>query len=305
MFTVGASHTLKATHVEFFSNEDEPGVDLGNILNSYTVSTSPNTRIHKDHPIKNVIGDVKSFVQTRRMTKPTSEQGFNPQVLLKLYLILGGSNVGRTSAIQTPTGFKDPDHPDKVYKVVKVLYGLHQAPGACSTNKELCIAFEKLIKDKFQMSSMGELTFFLGLQSASTPVDMEKPLVKDGDANDVDVYLYRSMTGSLIYLKGKLTLGLWYSRDSSFKLVAYTDSNYARATQDRNKECMKGHLTSDKSIKHIGKSNEVRTLRYLSLVVPLKKVGDEAVHKELGDRMEKAATTASNLEAEQDRGALN
>ncbi|GJX58724.1 hypothetical protein Tco_0290114 [Tanacetum coccineum] len=47
-------------------------------------------------------------------------------------------------------------------------------------------------------------------------------------------------------------------------------------------------------------SKEVGTPRYLSLVVPLKKVGDEAVHKELGDRMERAATTASSLEAEQD-----
>ncbi|GKC71270.1 putative ribonuclease H-like domain-containing protein [Tanacetum coccineum] len=76
MFTMGASHTLEATHVEFFSDEDEPEVDLGNITNSYTVPTTPNTRIHKDHPIENVIGDVKSSVQTRRMTKPTSEQGF-------------------------------------------------------------------------------------------------------------------------------------------------------------------------------------------------------------------------------------
>ncbi|GJZ55574.1 putative ribonuclease H-like domain-containing protein, partial [Tanacetum coccineum] len=168
---------------------------------------------------------------------------------------------------------KDPDHPDKVYKVVKALYGLHQASRAWyetldnyllgnrfkrgkidqtlfikkkkgdillvqvyvddiifgSTNKELCTAFENLMKDKFQMSSIGELTFFLGLQvtqkedgifisqdkyvaeilkkfnytdvkSASTPVDLEKPLVKDGDTDDVDVHLYRSMIGSLMYL---------------------------------------------------------------------------------------------------------
>nr|GFA81555.1 putative ribonuclease H-like domain-containing protein [Tanacetum cinerariifolium] len=105
-------------------------------------------------------------------------------------------------------GFKDLDYPDKVYKVVKALYGLHQAPKAWyetltnyllengfqrgkidqilfikrqkgdillvhvyvddiifgSTNKDLCKAFEKLMKDKFQMSSMGEITFFLGLQ---------------------------------------------------------------------------------------------------------------------------------------------
>nr|GFA96070.1 putative ribonuclease H-like domain-containing protein [Tanacetum cinerariifolium] len=98
-----------------------------------------------------------------------------------------------------------------------------------STNKDLCHAFEKLMKDKFQMSSMGELTFFLGLQVkqkqdkifisqdkyvakilkkfgltdgklASTPVDTKKPLLKDPDGEDVDVHTYRSMIGSLMYL---------------------------------------------------------------------------------------------------------
>ncbi|GJS56036.1 putative ribonuclease H-like domain-containing protein [Tanacetum coccineum] len=59
MFKMGASHTLEATHVEFFSDEDEPEVDLGNIINSYTVPPTPNIRIHKDHPIINVIGDIE------------------------------------------------------------------------------------------------------------------------------------------------------------------------------------------------------------------------------------------------------
>ncbi|GJZ65193.1 hypothetical protein Tco_0621889, partial [Tanacetum coccineum] len=78
------------------------------------------------------------------------------------------------------------------------------------------------------------------VKSASTLVDLEKPLAKDGDADDVDVHLYRSMIGSLMYLiasrylKGKPTLGLWYSKDSPFELVAYTDNDYAGATQDRN-----------------------------------------------------------------------
>nr|GEY15252.1 retrovirus-related Pol polyprotein from transposon TNT 1-94 [Tanacetum cinerariifolium] len=97
-----------------------------------------------------------------------------------------------------PPGFKDPGHPDKVYKVVKALYGLHQAPRAWYetlatyllenddiifgvTNKDLCQSFEKLMKDKFQMSFMGELTFFLGLQ----------PLLKDPDGKDVDIHTYR------------------------------------------------------------------------------------------------------------------
>nr|GEV58263.1 hypothetical protein [Tanacetum cinerariifolium] len=119
-----------------------------------------------------------------------------------------------------PPGFEESDYPDKVY-VDDIIFG--------STNKDLCKAFEKLIKDKFQMSSMGELTFFSGLhvkqkpdgiffsqdkyvakilrkfgltdrKSASTPIDTKKPLLKDLDGEDVDVHTYRSMIGSLMYL---------------------------------------------------------------------------------------------------------
>nr|GEY02143.1 hypothetical protein [Tanacetum cinerariifolium] len=95
--------------------------------------------------------------------------------------------------------------------------------------KELCIEFEKMMHKKFQMSSMGELTFFLGLQvtqkddgifisqdkyvdeilkkfgfstmkTAGTPMETSKPLLKDTKAEDVDVHLYRLMIGSLMYL---------------------------------------------------------------------------------------------------------
>ncbi|GJS45214.1 uncharacterized mitochondrial protein-like protein [Tanacetum coccineum] len=98
-----------------------------------------------------------------------------------------------------------------------------------STKKELCNTFEKLMHEKFQMSSMGELTFFLGLQveqkkdgifisqdkyvgeilkkfgftdvkTASTPMETQKPLLKDEDGEEVDVHMYRSMIGSLMYL---------------------------------------------------------------------------------------------------------
>ncbi|GKB51493.1 putative ribonuclease H-like domain-containing protein [Tanacetum coccineum] len=198
-----------------------------------------------------------------------------------------------------PPGFEDPDFPDRVCKVEKVLYGLHQAPRAWYetlstylldnefqrgkfdktlfikrykgdillvqvyvddiifglTNKELCNAFEKLMHEKFQMSSIGELTFFLGLQvqqkkdgifisqdkyvgeilkkfgftevkTASTPMETQKPLLKDEDGEEVDVHIYR-------YLKGQPTLGLWYLKDYPFDLVAYTDSDYVGASLDR------------------------------------------------------------------------
>ncbi|GJW70679.1 putative ribonuclease H-like domain-containing protein [Tanacetum coccineum] len=172
-----------------------------------------------------------------------------------------------------PPGFEDPDFPNRVYKVEKALYGLHQAPRAWyetlstylldngfqrekidktlfikrdksdillvqvyvddiifgSTRKKMCIEFEKMMHKKFQMSSMGELAFFLGLQvkqkedgifisqdkymneilnkfgfsdvkTASTPIETHKTLLKDIDGEDVDEHLYISMIGSLMYL---------------------------------------------------------------------------------------------------------
>nr|GEV67489.1 putative ribonuclease H-like domain-containing protein [Tanacetum cinerariifolium] len=78
-----------------------------------------------------------------------------------------------------PLGFKDPDHPDKVYKVVKALYGLHQTPRAW---------YETLAN------------YLLENGSKSTPIDTKRPLLKDLDGEDVDVHTYRSMIGLLMYL---------------------------------------------------------------------------------------------------------
>nr|GEV44746.1 putative ribonuclease H-like domain-containing protein [Tanacetum cinerariifolium] len=244
--------------------------------------------------------------------------------------------------VTQPPGFVDPKFPNKVYKIVKALYGLHQAPRAWyatlstfleknryrrgainktlfikqhkkdimlvqvyvddiifgSTKKSWCDEFEELMKNRFQMSSMGELTFFLRLQvkqkedgifisedkyvakilkkfdflsvkTASTLIETQKPLVKDEEVADVDVHLYRSMIGSLMYLtasrldimfavcaysrfqvtsktshlqhvkrvfrylKGQPKLGLWYPEVSSFDLEAYSDSDYAGANLDK------------------------------------------------------------------------
>nr|GEU86650.1 hypothetical protein [Tanacetum cinerariifolium] len=175
-----------------------------------------------------------------------------------------------------PLRFEDPDYPNTVYKVVKALYGLHQAPRAWYETlanylleNDLCKAFEKLMKDKFQMSSMGELTFFLGLQvkqkldgilisqdkyvakilrkfgitdgkSASTLIDTEKPLLKDIDVCACAHFQVTPKASHLHavkrifrYLKCKPHLGLWYPKDSPFNLVAYLDSDYAGASLDR------------------------------------------------------------------------
>ncbi|GJX98231.1 putative ribonuclease H-like domain-containing protein [Tanacetum coccineum] len=138
-----------------------------------------------------------------------------------------------------------------------------------STKKSLCDEFKQMMHKKFHMSSMGELTFFLGLQIASTPTETNKALIKDEEAENVDVHLYRSMIGSLMYLtasrpdimfavcacarfqvtpktlhlhavkrifrylKGQPKLGLWYPRYSPFDLEAFSDSDYAGASLDR------------------------------------------------------------------------
>nr|GEX42195.1 hypothetical protein [Tanacetum cinerariifolium] len=135
-----------------------------------------------------------------------------------------------------------------------------------STKKSWCDEFEALMKSRFQMSSMGELTFFLGLQvkqredrifisrdkyvaeilkkfdfmsvkTASTPIETKKPLVKDEKATDVDVtpktsHLY-AMKRIFRYLKGQPKLGIWYPRESTFNLEAYSDSKYAEANLDK------------------------------------------------------------------------
>ncbi|GJU86752.1 ribonuclease H-like domain-containing protein [Tanacetum coccineum] len=212
-----------------------------------------------------------------------------------------------------PPRFEDPEFPNNFYKVEKALYGLHQAPRASYETLSTYLLdngfqrgwidktlFIKRIKGDIllvQMSSMGELTFFLGLQvtqkddgifisqdkyvdeilkkfgfstvkTTSTSIETSKSLLKDAEAEDVDVQLYRSMIGSLMYLttsrpdimfavcayarfqvkpkvshlhpvkrifrylKDQPKLGLWYHKDSPFDLEAYTDSDYADASLD-------------------------------------------------------------------------
>nr|GEV27416.1 uncharacterized mitochondrial protein AtMg00810-like [Tanacetum cinerariifolium] len=246
------------------------------------------------------------------------------------------------------------------------------------TKKELCNAFERLMHEKFQMNSMGEFTFFLGLQvkqkkdgiyisqdkyvseilkkfrftevkTASTPMETQKPLLKDEDGEEIDVHMYRLIIGSLMYLtssrpdimfavcacaryqvnpnvshlhdvkrtfrylKGQPKLGLWYPKDSPFDLVAYTNSDYARANLDR-KSTIRG-----KAKKYVRLMMEKLFGMELVLILlvengkelvitkssvrrdfQLAVEKDKAVHKELEDSLVRAATSASNLEAVQD-----
>nr|GEW16286.1 hypothetical protein [Tanacetum cinerariifolium] len=364
-------------------------VDFSTLETNINVSPIPTTKVHKDHPVTQIIGDLSSAPQTRSMTRMVKEQGGLTQIndedfhtcmfacflsqeepkkvhqvlkdpswiesmhdelfqfkMQKVWVLVdlpkGKRAIGskwvfqnkkdeRGIVIRNKAQLVTQGHTQKeginyeevfalvarikairlflayasfmgfmVYKVVKALYGLHQAPKACyetldnhllengfqrgkidqtlfikkqkgdsllvhiyvdniifeSINKDLCKAFEKLMKDKFQMSSMGELTFFriTNGKSASTPIDTEKPLLKYSDGEDVDVLTYRSMIGLLMYLtssrpdimylKGKPHLGLWYPKDLPFNLVAYSNSDHAGASLGR-KSTTGGHKTND------------------------------------------------------------
>ncbi|GJU44130.1 putative ribonuclease H-like domain-containing protein [Tanacetum coccineum] len=391
-----------------YSNDDkEVGAeaDMNNLATTVPVSPIPTIRVHKDHPHEQIIGDIHSTPQTRRMRKKetehvkpkkraigtkwvyrnkkdnrgivvrnkarlvaqgyTQEEGIDYDEMDVKSAFLYGTIEEEVYVCQLP-GFEDPEFPNKVYTGEKALYGLHQAPRAWyetlstyllenqfrrgtidktlfikkdkddillvqvyvddiifgSTKKSLCTEFEQMMHKRFQMSSIGELTFLLGLQvkqkddgifisqdkyvadilkkfdfatvkTAITPMETNKALLKDEEAANVDVHLYKSMIGSLMYLtasrpdimfavcscsrfqvtpktsylhvvkrifrylKGHPKLGLWYHRDSPFNLEAFSDSDYASASLDK-------------------KST----------------TGDETVIKEWEDRMERAATTA-------------
>nr|GEV40006.1 copia protein [Tanacetum cinerariifolium] len=125
--------------------------------------------------------------------------------------------------VRQPDGFVDPDFSNNVYRLKKALYGLKQASRACFAKR-----FEKLMKDNFEMSMIGEMKFYLGLQvhqsprgificqsqytmdllkkhimekcdTVSTPMATTK-LDADLQGTLVDQTKYRSMIGGLMYL---------------------------------------------------------------------------------------------------------
>nr|GEU37839.1 putative ribonuclease H-like domain-containing protein [Tanacetum cinerariifolium] len=355
----------------FLSDQEDTDkeADMNNMDTTIQVSPTPTTRIHKDHLLDQVIGDLHSTTQTRNMStnlKDHYSSKNKPYRPSKLFICLffvtrrtqkgntytkiskldksyarraftiqitrnldfGGFTIWKKSYwlflayasfkdfvvypmdvksaflygkieeevyVFQPLRFKDPDFPDKVYKVKKALYGFHQAPKAwyeilstylldnvfhrekidktlfirrhkddillvqvyvddiifALTKKELCNTFEKMMHEKFQISSIGELTFFLGLQLKQKQdgifINQDKHVAEIinkygfSEVKNASTLMELKSLCSRIkmvkkifwYLKGQPKFGLWYPKDSLFDLVAYTDSDYARASLDR------------------------------------------------------------------------
>nr|GEV87079.1 putative ribonuclease H-like domain-containing protein [Tanacetum cinerariifolium] len=123
----------------------------------------------------------------------TQEEGINyEEVFAPVARIEAIITIKEEVYVCQPLGFEDPDYPDKVYKVMKALYGLHQAPRAWYETLA-----NYLLKNGFQRGKIDQTLFIKNQKdgkSASTLIDTEKPLIEDPDGEDVDVHTYRSMT---------------------------------------------------------------------------------------------------------------
>ncbi|GJZ44437.1 putative reverse transcriptase, RNA-dependent DNA polymerase [Tanacetum coccineum] len=328
--------SLKATSIfdDAYDDREEVGAeaDLNNLETTMNVSSIPTTRIHKDHPIEQIIRDLHSAPLTRRMsqqnlkelepkkviqalTDPSWIEAMQEELLQfklqKVWTLVdlpkGKRAIGtkwvyrnkkdergivvRNKArlmdvksaflygtieeevyVCQPPSFEDPQFLDKVYKVEKALYGLHQAPRAWyetlstyllengyrrgTIDKTLIIKKdsknEHVSNQRLQVQQKEDGIFisqdkyvaeilkkfdFATVKTASTLIETNKALVKDEEAEAVDVHLYRSMIRSLMYLTASRPDIMFAvcacARDSPFDLEAFSDSDYAGASLDR------------------------------------------------------------------------
>nr|GEX52694.1 uncharacterized mitochondrial protein AtMg00810-like [Tanacetum cinerariifolium] len=236
--------------IVYSDNEEDVGAkaDFSNLETNISVSHIPTFRVHKDHPVTQIIGDLTLAPQTKSIARMVKEQDLpKGKRVIGLKWVFRNKKDERRIVIRNKARLVAQGHTqeegidyDEVFaplariEAIQLFLAYDSFMGFMvyvndvifgSTNKELCKAFEKLMKDKFQMSSLGELTFFLGLKvkqkddgifisqdkyvaeilrkSGFTDVksiETKKPLLKDPNGEDVDVHIYRSMISSLMYL---------------------------------------------------------------------------------------------------------
>nr|GEU32293.1 retrovirus-related Pol polyprotein from transposon TNT 1-94 [Tanacetum cinerariifolium] len=214
-------------------NSDESNgveADISNMETAIIASPTPTLRIYKDHPKSHLIGPLDTPIQTRNKSKEVEEQSFISTIhqktdpaLLHFYgceecLPLWGT-IDQTLFIIRQRG----DFILVQVYVDEIIFG--------SSNPQLCREFKALMHEKFQMSAMGELNFFLSLQV----LQKKDGIFLSQDKHQVtpkECHLY-AVKRIFRYLKGHPKLGLWYPKESPFDLVAYSDSEYGGATQDR------------------------------------------------------------------------
>ncbi|GJV25825.1 putative ribonuclease H-like domain-containing protein [Tanacetum coccineum] len=214
--------------------------NFNNMDNTIDVSLIPTLKVHKDHPKGQILGDPKLAFQIRgKIQKASSvQQALKMKAGLKQCMkncsssnyksfwilvdlpfrkkAIGTKWVFRNKRderrlrqseevyVHQPLGFIDPAHPNNVYMVIKALYGLHQALRAWYETLTSFLVKQKpneifISQDKYVADILKKFNF-CSIKPATTPIESNKPQVKDEDGVDVDVHVYRSMIGSLAYL---------------------------------------------------------------------------------------------------------
>ncbi|GJY22891.1 putative ribonuclease H-like domain-containing protein [Tanacetum coccineum] len=164
--------------------------------------------------------------------------------------------------VTQPKGFEDPHFPKHVYRVVKALYGPHQAPRAwyarlstfllkhnyrrgtidktlfIKKNSRDIILVQVYVDDIiFGSTNKAWCDDFESVRPVTTPFEASKPKSKDEPDDAVNVTTFDIQENAVKkifkYLKGQPKLGLWYPRDYPFVLEAYSDSDYAGSHSDR------------------------------------------------------------------------
>ncbi|GKB21886.1 putative ribonuclease H-like domain-containing protein [Tanacetum coccineum] len=226
-----------------FTRDDEDDsveADINNLNTTIQVSPNQTTRIHKDHPLDQVIGDLQSATQTRNMSKNLKEHGRT----IKANSCIKGSKLDkgyteRASTIQAetrvwtlsgftrwkkieeevyvcqPPGFEDQDFPHRVYKVEKALYGLHQALRAWYETLSTYLLDNEFQRGKFEKTLFikrykGDIllvqVYADDIIFGSTKKELYNAFEKlmhekfHMNGEEVDVHMYRLMIGSLMYL---------------------------------------------------------------------------------------------------------
>nr|GEX66902.1 putative ribonuclease H-like domain-containing protein [Tanacetum cinerariifolium] len=257
--------------INIVNANDNAEVDLSNISTTYQVLTTLNTRIHKDHSLDHVWTLVelpygKRAIGTKWVFKnKKDERG----IVIK--------NKARL-VVQSYTQEEGIDY-DKVFALVArteairlfLAYASFMGFMVYQMDVKSAFLYGRIKEERKDRSALiyQETKRIYFACTASTPMETLRPLLKDAEAEDVDVHLYRSMIGSLMYLtasrpdimfavcacarfqvtpkvshlhavkrifrylKGQPKLGLWYPKDSTFELEAYTNSDYASESLDR------------------------------------------------------------------------
>nr|GEX81386.1 putative ribonuclease H-like domain-containing protein [Tanacetum cinerariifolium] len=237
----------------YSDDEEDVGAeaDFSNLETSINVSPVLITRVHKDHLVTQIIGNLSSAPQTRSMARMVKEQGegidyeavFAPVArieAIRLFLAYASfmgfmvyqmdvksaflyGTIKEEVYVCQPPGFEDPDYPDKMSTMVELTFFL-------GLQVKQMVDGIFISQDKY----VAEILRKFGLtdrKSASTPMTLRSLYLKILMVR-MWMYIY-TVKWIFSYPKGKPHLGLWYPKDLPFNLVAYSVSDYAGASLDR------------------------------------------------------------------------